>query len=325
MSEQKNVTITIACEDHDVIACLPEHEIRGELCVTMTCDGEAVINVRERYDAHCSVPETIWNGRVYQACANVGQGVIDIDVLQALADEIRPLLERIHAGHSIGLDRRQSNMVGHYTDDAMDADAELTYLLERRRPDQLCYRSDWHIWDASEYLFNSMPPLYYADLYGIEGWPHDIGALAEHICREARKEKIELGLVYEAIAEIVEARADEERDIERWIDEDDNAERAELVGDIVWGALKGWSQARDRQPPASVEDCQRLGRRAAYWRDQEDTLPMDRAHSANPITDDPVDDAARAALDYLGYRVVGGDLGMRDCVIRHKSEISAAA
>jgi hypothetical protein len=66
--------------------------------------------------------------------------------IEALAEQVKPLLDRVHAGHTTHFDG--SNYKGHLTDDAQEASDAIESIF-----DQADWCDDKHpVWDASEWI-----------------------------------------------------------------------------------------------------------------------------------------------------------------------------
>lgn len=90
-------------------------------------------------------PMDVWNGRTLRWSVNPE---VNGDHLAELleSDEVRALLERVHAGHSVEWDG--SNYVGRLTDDARDASDELERIFE----DETHTVDSGGVWEASQWI-----------------------------------------------------------------------------------------------------------------------------------------------------------------------------
>lgn len=137
------------------------HRFQGEATpqpayVTITDDGE----VSADYDSGTDrgVPADVWNHKHLRwRVSNCVKG-------QSLTDFLRgdalPLLERIHAGHLIGLDG--SNRIGTLDDDATDASDSMRSLLEAMDDDE---SATVRVVAADDWLFEN------SNLF--DHWPDD--------------------------------------------------------------------------------------------------------------------------------------------------------
>ncbi len=103
--------------------------------------------------SHCPVsqdlPSTEWRGgtRIWSASLSPGAyAFADVAAIEALARQLRPLLERVAAGHWADWDG--STPFAHLTDDASEASAEIERLVQAER-----WWGDREVWDADDWLF----------------------------------------------------------------------------------------------------------------------------------------------------------------------------
>ena len=91
------------------------------------------------------MPSSVWHHRTLRWAVNPSANGNDLAAL--LEGEALPLLERVHAGHTVEWDG--SNNVGLLTADAQDASDELERLLDATNDPE----NQTQIWDADEWLF----------------------------------------------------------------------------------------------------------------------------------------------------------------------------
>lgn len=105
-------------------------------------DGEVWMDSSAERD---SVPGDVWHNRTirWSVTPHLSQAAC-----QELLDDpdVRALLERVHAGHSVEWDG--SNMVGVLTEDAVEAGEELQELLDARYTGDV----EAQIWDAIDWI-----------------------------------------------------------------------------------------------------------------------------------------------------------------------------
>lgn len=170
------ITIDITCDD----SILGGREYSPELTITLDERGHARIVAGERHNANMGTPMDIHHGRTRSWGQRLSQGclaVADCEKLASLGERIRPLLERLHAGHSVTWDG--SNMRGRLTEDAQDADLDLQMLIERAQ-----WVADTEVWYAEDWVSESWRDT--ADKIGLTA-----GATDEHR-RAAERKLIEI-------------------------------------------------------------------------------------------------------------------------------------
>ena len=111
-------------------------------------DGNAVLCA-----SHCLVtqdlPSAEWSGgtRIWSASLSPGAyALADLAAIEALARQLRPLLERVDAGHWADWDG--SIPFSRLTDDASEASVAIERLVQAER-----WWSDREVWDADDWLF----------------------------------------------------------------------------------------------------------------------------------------------------------------------------
>jgi hypothetical protein len=120
--------------------------------ISLNEDGDAAIITSDRHNSNNGTPIDEWHMRTLTWGNSLSQGtlvVADRAAVEALAEKIRPLLERVHAGHSVKWDG--SNMRGALDDDASEAQEEINRLVEEYR-----WTSNKEVWDASEWVSAAM-------------------------------------------------------------------------------------------------------------------------------------------------------------------------
>jgi hypothetical protein len=109
-------------------------------------DEDGVVSADWNGEIGGAIPFHVYHGRTrWYSIHNRWSGDGLIDFLQS--DEIRGLLARIHAGHSIDWDG--NNMTGRLTEDAIDAEEELTRILDEDE-------GDIEVWGGYDYLFSNL-------------------------------------------------------------------------------------------------------------------------------------------------------------------------
>jgi hypothetical protein len=93
--------------------------------------------------------------------------------------------------------------------------------------------------------------------------------------------------------------------LSKFRDDPDNLEIASTSGDIAWGHLKEWHQARDLEIKITAEQCRSLALDICV----EDGGRIIKA-------DDPVDDVAHEVLKRLGFKVTSGSIGFDAIIAR---------
>jgi|SRR6516164_7077263 hypothetical protein len=124
-------------------------EYRPYLTLELTEGGEASLRTWDRHSSNNGTTFDVWHGRTLEWSASLSQGsytLPDVAKIEALAEQVKPLLERVHAGHSTYWDG--SNYCGRLTEDAEGADKEIERIFEV---------ADWcdedrQVWDASEWI-----------------------------------------------------------------------------------------------------------------------------------------------------------------------------
>ncbi len=103
--------------------------------------------------SHCPVsqdlPSAEWSGgtRIWSAIFSAGAyALADVAAMEALARQLRPLLERVAAGHWADWDG--STPFSRLTDDASEASAEIERLVQAEQ-----WWSHREVWDADDWLF----------------------------------------------------------------------------------------------------------------------------------------------------------------------------
>ncbi len=111
-------------------------------------DGNAVLCA-----SHCLVsqdlPSAEWSGgtRIWSASLSPGAyALADLAAIESLARQLRPLLERVDAGHWADWDG--SIPFSRLTDDASEASVAIERLVQAER-----WWSDREVWDADDWLF----------------------------------------------------------------------------------------------------------------------------------------------------------------------------
>ena len=90
-----------------------------------------------------AVTMDVWHCRTLQW--SIDPGLTGAQIAAAVLSAL-PLLERVHAGHTVEFDG--SNMGGTLTDDAAEASAELGRMLEK-------LRSEVNVWSAADWLWTN--------------------------------------------------------------------------------------------------------------------------------------------------------------------------
>jgi hypothetical protein len=126
-----------------------------------------------------AIPVSVWNRRTVRwTIPGTAKGVS----LSVLLEQLKPLLERVHAGHSVDWDG--SNHVGTFTDDASDAiDAVEAEIEQFFQDGDNCVT----LWDASDWLFTGRNDEQDARNLGVKADMTDgqLETLAEQFGREA--------------------------------------------------------------------------------------------------------------------------------------------
>jgi hypothetical protein len=124
-------------------------EWRPYLTLELTEGGEASLRTCDRHSSDNGTIFDVWHGRTCQWSASLSQGsytLPDVSKIEAIAEQVKPLLDRVHAGHSTYWDG--SNYRGRLTEDAEEASEEIDRIFEQ---------ADWYdesraVWDAGEWI-----------------------------------------------------------------------------------------------------------------------------------------------------------------------------
>ena len=93
--------------------------------------------------------------------------------------------------------------------------------------------------------------------------------------------------------------------LSKWRDCNDNEEIANCAGEMAWGAICSWAQARDVKPPTTADACRELA---------ADICVEDGGRIVSD--NDPAGDVAREVLSRNGYRVVSGHIGFDETIAK---------
>lgn len=119
----------------------------AELRLVLDEDGNASVYVKDCHSSDNGTPMDEWHARTL-VWSNRSQhcGVVDRRALEKLAESVKPLLERVHAGHDVKRDG--SNMVGTLDEDAREASEEIDCVVSD------CDWSDDNVsvWEAGDWV-----------------------------------------------------------------------------------------------------------------------------------------------------------------------------
>ncbi len=124
-------------------------EYRPYLELELTEGGAATLCTGERHSSNNGTTFDRWHGRTLAWRISLSQGsyaLPDVSKIEAIAERVKPLLDRVHAGHLTHWDG--SNYRGRLTEDAQEASDEIELIFED---------VDWgdenrQVWDASEWI-----------------------------------------------------------------------------------------------------------------------------------------------------------------------------
>ena len=124
-------------------------EWRPHLTLELTEGGDASLRTWDRHSSQNGMTFDVWHGRTLEWSASLSQGgytMADVEKIKELAGLVKPLLERVHAGHTTHWDG--SNYRGRLTEDAQEASEDIDRIFET---------ADWHdenrqVWGASEWI-----------------------------------------------------------------------------------------------------------------------------------------------------------------------------
>jgi hypothetical protein len=146
-------------------------------------------------DSGGGMPPSVWHHRTLRWAVNPSANGRALAAL--LEGEALPLLERVHAGHTVEWDG--SNNVGLLTADAQDASDELERLLDAMNDPE----NQTQVWGADEWLFQSSRDL------GQHWTDQPILAVAQAIESDARAEGVIInGSISNALLDRAEAVLD---------------------------------------------------------------------------------------------------------------------
>jgi hypothetical protein len=123
-------------------------EYRPYLELKLIEAGEATLSMGERHSSRNGTTFDVWHGRL-EWRTRLSQGsytLPDVSKIEAIAGRVKPLLDRVHAGHSTHWNG--SNYKCRLTDDAQEASDEIKRIFEN---------ADWcdenrHVRDACEWM-----------------------------------------------------------------------------------------------------------------------------------------------------------------------------
>lgn len=115
----------------------------------LTEGGTATLSTGERHSSNNGATFDRWHGRAlcWRNCLSQGSyALADTAAIEHLAERVKPLLGRVHAGHSAPLEG--SNDKGRLTGDAQEASDEIERIFETAA---WC-DEERQVWDASEWI-----------------------------------------------------------------------------------------------------------------------------------------------------------------------------
>jgi hypothetical protein len=145
MSIKLNLTNLTETADLAPLYCKYPDQVRPQPAYVML-DDDGEVTADWSGEIGSSTPMRCWHG--VDMRWSVAAAIKPIALIDYLQGEALPLLERIHAGHSVDWDG--NNHVGSLSDDAQEASDDLRIGLE-----MFGYEYDRiAVWDVSEWLFN---------------------------------------------------------------------------------------------------------------------------------------------------------------------------
>jgi len=112
-------------------------------------DGKVSLWINTVYGSNDGIPFSVWHGRTRRYTLGRGRGVVALDWLRdQLSDggSLATLIDRVIAGHSVEWDG--SNMRGHLTDDASEAEDEIERWIEQNS----IFADLWSVWDEDDWI-----------------------------------------------------------------------------------------------------------------------------------------------------------------------------
>lgn len=139
-------------------------------------DGRVIVDASAEKN---SMPEVMYNGRARRYQVPNDLSVTGID---ALLEEVKPLLQRVHDGRSIEWDG--SNNVGHLTEDAIEAEEEIEKRIEKFSDEYFNTPYRVNVMSATDYVSSAVEEVLdeyrkadnrerYIEQIAQDAWDHD--------------------------------------------------------------------------------------------------------------------------------------------------------
>jgi hypothetical protein len=126
-------------------------EYRPYIELELMESGNASLSTGERHSSQNGTTFDRWHGRTLAWRHSLSQGsytLPDVMKIEALAEQVKPLLERVHAGYTTNWDGSNK---GRLTEDAQEASDAIERIFE-----DADWCDDKHaVWDASEWIARS--------------------------------------------------------------------------------------------------------------------------------------------------------------------------